>query len=116
MMFRAIYDGEDCLGVWRDDNHMVIKWSCADVYFSFAQRGNAISAHFSAAKTALRYIRYAIDDFCKWAFNVMPWCTMILACVKRESVSRLIKDSGFRFVLKIDGHDIFARCDQWAAQ
>jgi hypothetical protein len=109
MMFRAIYDGEDCLGVWRDDNHMVIKWSCADVYFSFAQRGNAISAHFSADKTALRYIRYAIADFCIWAFNVMPWCNMILACITIPSVARLVRQCGFEYVITHDSADIYAR-------
>lgn len=86
------------MGVANSDNNYVVRWQGdneSKILFSFAKRGNAISAHFASDKKGLRYLKEAIDDFCNWAFFVFSWCTMVLAFVNKPSVGRLITKCGF---------------------
>lgn len=75
--------------------HAVFRWSEARVFVSCCEKGLALSAHFSADKSAIRYLKSAISEFCAWAFEVMPWCKMIFACIVRPSVARLVEKCGF---------------------
>lgn len=108
-MFRAAYHCEDWLGVANDQDHMVVRWLEAPIFFSFAQKGMAISAHFSSDRKSLRLLRKAIDEYCNWAFHAMEWCKMIIACVKRNSVARLIEDCGFERLTDRNGFKIYVR-------
>ena len=112
-MFRQAFECEDMRGVWRDENHLVVRHS-SGVFFSFAQVGMAISAHFAAGKDALRSIRYAIDEFCDWAFHAMPWCEMILANIDKPSVSRLVSKCNFCPLTTADNSEILVRYRPWA--
>ena len=107
-MFRQAFECEDMRGVLRDENHIVVRHP-SGVFFSFAQIGSAVSAHFAAGKESLRSVRSAINDFCDWAFYVMPWCEMIFACVAIESVTRLIKKCGFSPLALADDAEILVR-------
>lgn len=107
-MFRQAYLCEDTLGVWNDENHLIVRWH-GGVFFSFTQMGDAISAHFSAGPEALRNVKEAINDFCSWAFYVMPWCKMIFACVTIKSVTRIIWKCGFVPLAIADDAEILVR-------
>jgi hypothetical protein len=113
-MFRPAYQCEDDLGVAKDDNHVVFRWSEARIFVSCCEKGEALSAHFSADRQGLRHIKTAIDEFCDWAFDVMPWCRMIFACITRPSVERLVVKCGFNFLEMRDDLRIYVRCRQWA--
>lgn len=104
------YRCEDWRGIASDENHVVVRWSEAPVFFSFAQKGGAISAHFSSERGALRVLRKAIECFCRWAFLSMPWCEMIMACVTRASVKRLLPSCGFEYLKSLKGLDVYVRC------
>lgn len=108
-MFRLAYHCEDWLGVAHDENHIVMRWLEAPIFFSFAQKGDAISAHFSAKRESLRSLRKSIDEYCQWAFYAMTWCKMIIACVERKSVARLIAGCGFQYLTDRKGLKIFVR-------
>lgn len=114
-MFRPAYHCEDWLGIAEDENHFVVKWMAANVFFSCCQKGNSISAHFSAEREAIRHLKQAIDEFCRWAFDVMPWCRMIFACIVRQSVARLVVKCGFSFLETRDDLQIYVRFQQWEA-
>jgi len=65
------------------------------VIASFAQRGYAISAHFSSDKQGLRHLKSAINDFCVWIFNKYDWCRMVFAKITKPSVERLVRKCRF---------------------
>lgn len=102
----------DLMGVAMSPNNIAVEWKGpGEIIFSFAQRGQAMSAHFSANKKGLRHIKEAINDFCKWIFDICEWCKMILAVIKikKNSVVRLVKKCGFSHVIDAKGHTIYAR-------
>jgi len=99
-------------GVIRDENYKVVEWKGL-VVFSYAQRGNAIMAHFAAGKDGLRSIKQAINDFVEWAFNEHEWCTMILAVIERSSVERVVKKCGFKRLNAHEDHKIYVRHRTW---
>jgi hypothetical protein len=95
----------DLQGVVMSPNNIAVEWDGPGrILFSFAQRGEAISIHFSSDKKGLRHIKEAINDFCDWIFYVCEWCEMILAFIKNEtkSVVRLVKKLGFFHVITIE--------------
>lgn len=114
-MFRPAYLCEDWLGIAHDDNHAVFRWLRARVFFSCCQKGETISAHFSADKSGLRLVKQAIDEFCTWTFSVMPWCRMIFACIVRPSVARLVEKCGFSLLEARDELQIYVRFQPWEA-
>ena len=97
-MFRPAFHCEDWLGVAHDDDHFVVRWEKAPVFFSCCRKGNAISAHFSAAAPSVRLLKEAIEEYCRWAFECLPWCRIILACIVKPSVIRLVKKCGFNYL------------------
>ncbi len=94
LKLRLCYPCEDKGGVAVDENYMVVRHE-SGVCFSFAQRGNAVMAHFSAKGPALRRIKESINDFCDWVFSALPWAEMIMAVIKKPSVVRLVEKCGF---------------------
>lgn len=104
----------DLMGVLMTPPRVAIEWvGPGRVVFSFTQLGEAISAHFSADKKGLRYLKQAIEDFCEWAFEAFDWCRMILAIVGKPSVVRLIKKCGFSHVTDIDDNMVYTRLKSW---
>ena len=100
-MFEAV-KGETG-GVYTSENNLLVQWTGGGrIIFSYSKRGGSINAHFSSDKEGLRSIKRAINDFCLWAFNKYSWCIMVLAMVKKESVSRLISKCGFNHLIDID--------------
>lgn len=108
-MFRLAYHCEDYLGVATDDDHAVFRWSEGQVFFSCCKKGEALSAHFSAERSQIRNLKEAIDEFCRWAFDELPWCKLIFACVERKSVERLVRKCQFTFLESREGLQIYAR-------
>lgn len=108
-MFRPAYDCEDWLGVAGDEDHMVFRWSEARVFFSCCLKGDALSAHFSAEKRAVRLLKQAIEEFCLWVFGTLQQCKMILACIVRPSVERLVLKCGFSHLKAHDDLQIYMR-------
>lgn len=115
LSFRPAFHCEDALGVAVDDNHSVFKWSGGQVFFSCCQKGDALSAHFSTDRKGIRLLRQAIEEFCTWAFDVMPWCRMIFACIVRPSVVRLVVKCGFSYLVEREGAQIYVRFQKWEA-
>lgn len=98
-----------------DDRHEVFRWDKASVFCSCCQKGEAISAHFSVDREGIRLLKQAIDEFCHWAFAVLPWCKMIFACIVRPSVERLVVKCGFSFLDVIDNIRVYVRYRKWEA-
>lgn len=80
-----------------------------DVFVSLTRKGDAIVCHFYAGKTALRRLREATEDFCNQAFEMMPWCKMIIGCMRLRSVVKVISSCGFFHVVDSKGVKIYAR-------
>jgi len=114
-MFRLAYDCEDWLGIATDDDHAVFRWMKGRVFFSCCQKGDTLSAHFSADRAGIRLLKQAIGEFCDWAFASLPWCKMIFACIERPSVERLVVKCGFSFLESIDGLQVYVRFRKWEA-
>lgn len=108
-MFRPAFHCEDLLGIATDADHEIFRWLGARVFFSCCQKGHALSAHFSADKHGIRHLKQAISDFCAWAFDVLPWCRMIFACIVLPSVERLVIKCGFTFLETLDDLQIYVR-------
>ena len=101
------------LGVSTSKNNLVVEWGGSGrVVFSFAQRGNALSAHYAANKEGARNIKQAINDFCDWAFYEFEWCTMIMAMIQKESVERIVKKCGFVFLGECKKARIYVRVNR----
>lgn len=114
-MFRLAYDCEDWLGIATDEDHAVFRWMKGRVFFSCCQKGDTLSAHFSADRAWIRLLKQAIGEFCDWAFASLPWCKMIFACIERPSVERLVVKCGFSFLESIDDLQVYVRFRQWEA-
>ena len=101
----------DLMGVAGNKNYAVVEWNKKGrVVFSFAQRGNAVTAHFSANKEALRHIKTAINEFCDWVFDELIWCHMVFAMTEKDSVVRIVKKCGFVPLAYADNVKIYMRC------
>ena len=111
MFYPATGDLQDIL---INDTTLVYGWEGEGrVIASFAQRGNAISAHFSSDKKGLRNLKPAINDFCDWIFYNYGWCTMIFAMIKKPSVERLVKKCWFTYLVSKGDIQIYVRLRPW---
>lgn len=100
----------DLLGVQKRSHHVAIEWiGPGRIIFSFAQRGQAMSAHFASDKAGLRHLKTAIDDFCQWVFESLDDIDMVLAIMTLPSVVRLVQRCGFLYVLTDEDREIYAR-------
>lgn len=108
-MFRPVFLCEDTLGIAGDGDHEIFRWDTGQVFFSCCQKGQAISAHFSAGEKALRHIKQAINEFCDWVFESAPWCKMILACIVKPSVERIVLKCGFTYLEALGDLQIYMR-------
>ena len=110
------YDGE-LMGLTTSPNHLVFRWNVEHclILFSITRQGRAANCHFSSDKAGLRHARKAIDEFVRFVFAEFPWCSMVIANVKRPSVCRLIEKVNFKWVSEVQDMNIYARSKQWAA-
>lgn len=103
------------MGIALNENHEVFRWTGGRVFFSCCLKGEALSAHFSADRQSIRMLKTAINEFCVWAFEIMPWCRMIFACIVRPSVERLVVKCGFSYLEAREGLQIYMRVKEWGA-
>jgi len=87
-MFRQALLCEDMGDLYWEPDHQVWAWCDAEVYVSMTRREDALFCHFSAKPEALRQLRAATEEFVDFAFDVMPWCRVIMGSIKRDSVAR----------------------------
>lgn len=100
----------DLLGLPTNDRHINVEWDRPErILFSMTQRGDSLSCHFAADPKALRYIKQAINEFCRWAFSLFRWCKMIIAVIEKPSVERIVKKCSFFKIGTIDDKAIYAR-------
>jgi len=99
----------DDLGVVKTKKHVLMQWTDGihRVVCSATRHGDALSCHFAASKDSLRYIKQAINEFTPWAFNVCPWCKMIIANIKRQSVKRVVEKCGFELFAYFDENSLY---------
>lgn len=108
-MFRQAFLCEEMNGLYWTENYEVWRWSEANVYVSLTRQGDALVCHFSADRKALRHLRKAVNEFYWHALDEMPWCKMLIGCIKRDSVVRLMKSCGFWHVVDRKDVKIYAR-------
>lgn len=112
-MFSLVKD--DLQGVLMNKVNLACVWSGPGrVIFSFARRGQGMSAHFSSDKKGLRHIKAAINDFCVWIFENYRWCRMIFAMITKPSVERLVKKCLFTYLARQNDIRIYVRLKPWA--
>jgi hypothetical protein len=99
----------DLHGLPTNENHLNVKWRNGDVWFSYTQKGEALSIHFSSDKHELRRVHNAVNSFCSWLFDQYPWAKMILAIIGPRSVVKLATKCGFKPVTKRNGRTYMAR-------
>lgn len=109
----ALYRGDDLMGLCANQNHLVFEWrppsgSVGRILFSVARKGAAAVCHFASDKLGLRYVKAAADEFVQFVFWLFPWCKMVLACVNKASVARLIQKIGFLWVADDDHGSVYA--------
>ena len=109
MIFDSL-KGND-LGVYHDDNYRMVECYEGHIVFSFAKKGNAMTAHLASDKIGLRNIKQAIDSFCQWLFKEYEWCKMIFAVINknRKSVMRIVKKCDFDYLIDDNRHSVYAR-------
>ena len=107
-----LYDGDDCMGLVRNENHIVFEWVEAKILFSATRHGGAMSCHFAADKSALRKVKPAIDEFVRFLFDQYEWCRMAITLLpsRKKSIERVIKKVGFTPFCKYDGGTGYMRC------
>ena len=99
----------DALDIYFDKNYWCVQYKDKQIFFTFSQRGKAISAHFSASRKDLREIRGAIENFINWIYTIYPWCEMIMATITKPSVKRLVERIGFDHVCDAEGKSVYVR-------
>lgn len=109
MMFTKL-KGDD-LGVYHDDNYRMVECLDGHIVFSFAQKGNAMTAHIASDKIGLRNVKPAIDSFCLWLFDQYGWCEMVLGIIDNNlnSLMRIVDKCGFDYVTKNDKYSVYMR-------
>ena len=108
MTFRPAFLCEDMGALYWEPKYQVWRWTKGRIYASLTREGDAIFCHFSALDS-VKHMKEAVNDFCALAFELLPWCTMIMGCIKLESVVRLVKKCGFVHVIDTCGLKIYAR-------
>nr|WP_294975016.1 hypothetical protein [uncultured Pseudomonas sp.] len=109
MTFRPANLCEDMGGLYWEPKYQVWRWTKGRIYASLTREEDAIFCHFSAAPSSVRDMKEAVNDFCALAFELLPWCTMIMGCIKRDSVVRLVKKCGFVHVIDHKDLKIYVR-------
>lgn len=104
-------ENEDLLGLPFDDNYLIFGWDNPDcrVYFSAAQKGHAMTAHFSADKAGLKHLKTVIPLFCEYLFNEFDWCQMIFAIIGPKSIVRLCERCDFKHLTMNDRATVMVR-------
>jgi len=107
--FKAL-TGSD-LNVYHDEHYVMVETTMNDrrYVFSFAQKGQAITMHFAAEK--MLGVKNACDEFCQWAFEVMPWCRMIFAVIDqgRFAIIQFVKKIQFSYLTENNDHIVYYR-------
>ncbi len=103
------------MGLALNQRHLVFDYqslpSAGRILFSVAKRGHAVLVHFASNAQGLRYVKIACRRFMDFVLWLFPWCKMILACVNRNSVERLVKKLGYKPVTTLKNGRLYA----WAA-
>lgn len=108
-MFRQAFLCEEMNGLWWEEDHQVWRWLDGEIYVSMTRRENTVFCHFSAKGASVRRLKDAIDEFCELVFGLMDWCMAVMACIKRDSVERLVKRCGFVHVVDHKYIKVYAR-------
>lgn len=108
-MFRQAFLCEDLRGLWWSPGYQVWRWLDGDIYASMTREDDVVFCHFSAWGASVRRLDAAIMEFCDLVFEMMPWCKAVMACIKRDSVARLVKRCGFRHVIDYNYLKVYAR-------
>ena len=83
------------LNVPRNENYLLCEWSDGNsrVVFSFAKKGEkGLTAHIASGKRGLRKAKIAINEFCEWAFESMPWCDFIFAITDKPGIKKMCEN------------------------
>lgn len=104
------------LPVFRNENYRLVECYNGNIAFSYAQKGRAMTIHFSSTKKGLKRVRVAAKHFCEWIFRNYPDCTCLLAVIKKDNsgVKKVARRCGFTHLAYDNKHDIFVR-EKWAA-
>lgn len=102
---------EDLLGLPHDGNYLIYRYNSPHcrIYFSVAQKGSAMTAHFSSDQQGLRQLKTAIPLFCDYIFNNFKWCRMIFAITGPRSIVRLCERCNFEHLLINDNVKVMVR-------
>lgn len=109
MTFRQAYLCEEVNGLWRSEGYEVWRWLEGYIYVSLVRQEDVLFCHFSADRASVRLLKQAIDEFCATVFDLMPWCKAVMACIKRDSVTKLVKRCGFTHVIDHNYLKVYAR-------
>lgn len=109
LMFRQAFLCEEMGDLWWEPDHQVWRWLDAEVWVSMTRREDAIFCHFSAGKGALRHLKAATEEFVNLAFELMPWCQVIMGSITLSSVAKLMERCGFEHVVTYEYLKVYAR-------
>ena len=113
MIFTQL-QGDD-LGCFHNENYRLVSCMDGHIVFSYAQKGEAMTAHLASDKIGLRYVKPAINSFCKWIFaNYGVKFIYAVINKKRSSVMRIVKKCGFSHLASDANSNIYSRARQWA--
>jgi len=107
--FKHIFDPVE----FPPENKVCWKYQLGDVFYLVSRRGDALECHIAATGRDGRLnMRYAADDFIKFAPRVYPWVKMLIAPVKMASVANYCRKIGFKNcgVHELDG---FGMANVW---
>ena len=98
------------LGVYHDKNFRLVECFNGHIVFSYAAKGQAMTAHFAADKKGLRKIKEAINGFCDWLFASYG-CRFIYAAIGKDnkSIMRTVEKCGFNYLVDDTKHNIYVR-------
>lgn len=106
---------DDTGGVPKNKHYRVIRWKGPGaIYFSYAQKGEAMTVHFASDAAGLRYLRAAFKDVIEWLFHHYSGCFMLFAIInpERGSIVRLVSKCGLNHYLSTPGHIVYVRTRQ----
>jgi len=101
----------DDLGIYHDDNYLLMSCMDGHIVFSYAQKGKAMTAHIASDKIGLRNIKPAINSFFQWLLDKYEWCEMVFAVISKElkSMMRIVEKCGFKYFIDDSKHCIYMR-------
>lgn len=111
MTIKFISYSGDVDGLGANDNRHVFRWNNFDckILFAVSKKGKTASCHFSSDKAGLRHLKKAVNEFVEFCYLMFPWCEMILAITKLDSVGRLITKCGFSRIAYNKEYKIYLR-------